>query len=123
MHLLNSNKIDLLGVSETWLTPSITDPFVSIPGYSLIRNDSPDLTRKHGVALYISMSFKFVRINCDIPNVLIVFLCVFEIYVIIVYRPPSNSLAENYALSNFIDGFCFEKEVMILGDFNLQELP
>ena len=31
--------IDVLGVSESWLKPSVTDEFVLIPGFSVIRND------------------------------------------------------------------------------------
>ena len=38
-NLLKSNDINILGVGETWLVSSVTDSFVEIPDYKLIRRD------------------------------------------------------------------------------------
>ena len=36
---LNENPFDILTISETWPTSNISDDEISIPGYSLTRND------------------------------------------------------------------------------------
>lgn len=41
---------------------------------------------------------------------------------LIVYRPPSNSFEDNLQLVSFISNFCVNKEVIILGDFNLPSI-
>ena len=121
-HLLNFHGMHILGISETWLSPSIADSFVELPGYSLVRSDSPVYTRKHGVAIYVHNRFKFIKIDCDLPNILIIFVVDFEIYIITIYRPPSNNYIDNVNLLNFLSNFCLEKEIIILGDFNLPSL-
>ena len=52
-NLLDSFNIDILGISESWLTPSIPSSFISISHYDFIRSDSPDSVKKHGVLVYI----------------------------------------------------------------------
>ena len=52
-NLLDRYKVDILGISETWLTSDVPDSFVSIGGYHLVRSDNPSLVKKHGVAVYI----------------------------------------------------------------------
>ena len=37
--ILAKEKIDVLGVSETWLQQSVTDNFVIVPGYNIMRQD------------------------------------------------------------------------------------
>ena len=96
--------------------------YVEISGYKIIRKDDPSNIRKHGVAIYIRNNLKFVEITCDIKNVLIVKLLEQDIYIVILYRPPSYSLEENQSLSNFLQEFCNSKEVLLLGDFNLSTL-
>lgn len=51
--------LDVFGVSETWLKPYISTKAVSIPGYTLYRNDRPvDKGRGGGVGLYVSSRFE-----------------------------------------------------------------
>ena len=42
-----------------------------------------------------------------------------QLYIIVVYRPPSYTQLENDYLVNFLSEFCSNKHVIILGDFNL----
>ena len=106
---LTLNHIDLLGLSETWLTSEVSDSFVSIPGYHLIRSDSPSGRRKHGVALFIRDTIKYEQ-NVNISsNVVLVQLLDFNIYVCIVYRPPSYSDLDNPALIEFLESVCGKK--------------
>ena len=120
--LLNDWNIDFLDVSETWLTPSVTDSFISIPGYEIARHDSPSNRCKHGVSVYIKNVLKYEIINCDVDNVLIVCLTDLNLYIVTIYRPPSYNLIENMKLVQFIESFCFGKEVVVQGDFNLPDV-
>ena len=57
--LLATNHLtDVITLSETWLDETVSDAEVSLPGYSLLRNDR----NRHGggVATLISTSIKFV---------------------------------------------------------------
>ena len=63
---LNENSFDILTISETWLTSNRSDDEISIPGYSLTRNDRIE---KHGGG-----TFAFVKntipykIRVDLQN-------------------------------------------------------
>ena len=59
---------------------------------------------------------------CTLNNVVIIYLYSFDIYIIRVYHPPSNSDVENSFLINFLMEFCHDKEVVLHGDFNLPSL-
>ena len=102
--LLNRFDVDLLGVSETWLTSDVPDSFVSIVGYDLVRSDNPSLIKKHGVVIYIRNEIKYLNVQCDIDNMVIVFLVDFDIYVITVFRPSSYRHGECYCYF-FFDEF------------------
>ena len=121
-NFLISNNIDSLGISETWLTSEIEDSFINIPGYEIVRSDSPGLIRKHGVAMYVNNDIKFKIVDSYVNNVVIIYLFKFDIYIVTVYRPPSYSEFENNQLLNFICNFCQDKEVIVQGDFNLPSL-
>ena len=120
--ILISNNIDVLGISETWLTSEIEDSFINIPGYEIVRSDSPGLVKKHGVAIYVNKSIRFEVINSCVKNVVIIYLFKFGIHLVTVYRPPSYSVFENDELLNFLCNFCPDKEIVVQGDFNLPSL-
>ena len=52
-NFLMDNNISILGVSETWLLPSIPTCIVAIPTYEMVRCDVEGDTPKHGVCLYV----------------------------------------------------------------------
>ena len=117
-----SHPINILAVTETWLTPLISDSVVNIHNFSIYRSDSPSGTAKHGVCIYVHKDIKFVPVSCNIPNTLIIHLTQFDVFVILVYRPPSNSQEDNHNLISFIHSFCYSKEFVLLGDFNLPSI-
>lgn len=112
-------SVSILAVTETWLTPLIYDSSVFINNFSIYRSDSPTGIAKHGVCIYVRNYIKYTAVPCDIPNSLTIHLTQFDVYVTLVYRPPSNSHADNVQLINFIYNFCYSKEIILLGDFNL----
>lgn len=56
------------------------------------------------------------------PNTLPIYLPSYNLYTMVVYRPPSISGEEDHALRNFIYHFSLGKELILLGDFNLPSI-
>ena len=52
---IKDENLDIVGVTETWLTEEILTSEVSIDGYTLVRRDRKDLIklRGGGVAIYV----------------------------------------------------------------------
>ena len=121
-YLLSSENIDLLGISETWLTQNTTDSYIDITNYKIVRKDSPSGVRKHGVAVYIRNGLKFEEIPTNLDNAIILKLHEQNMYVITIYRPPSYDTATNERVIGFLREFCESKEVLLQGDFNLPTL-
>ena len=112
----------IFGVAETWLLPNTPDSFVSINGYNIVRSNTPGDIRKHGVCMYIKQHINFIILaNCS--NVCIAHLLDFNLYVVMIYRSPSYTHTDNVQLVQFLFNFCPSKEVLILGDFNLPDVP
>ena len=117
-----SNSVQVVGVCETWLSNTVQSSVVNIPGFNIFRNDSQSGLNKHGVGLYLSSSIKVGQVFKEHPNTLAIFLPEFNLYVIVVYRPPSNSSIENIALLSYLQSFCYGKNVVLMGDFNLPSI-
>ena len=120
--LLKNNDINILAVNETWLTPNTPDSFVGIDGYSVERSDSEDSVRKHGVAFYMAGNIKYNVVEETPNNTLVIYLLEYDVYMLNIYRPPSNSDAQNSLLLEFLCEFCNDKEVLVMGDFNLPSI-
>ena len=116
------NEIDILGISETWLTSDVNNSFVSLPGYDIVRSDSPGIIKKHGVAMYIKTNIKYSVVECPVKNVIVVYLCSFNLYIVTIYRPPSYTDLENRGLCEYVTNFCAGKETVVQGDFNLPSI-
>ena len=120
--LLDDFSVSVLSVCETWLVDSCSSSFVDISGFVLLRGDVSGAVRKHGTAIYVRSTLKPILVNVDISNVAVVLLPGPAIYVVSVYRPPSYTDGENGVLLSFLLDFCRDKEVVVLGDFNLPSL-
>ena len=119
--LVNPFKPSVLLITESHLTPSVTNATVSIPGYELLRNDSGN-SSKHGVCAFVEENLKFDNVDVSHPNCLSFRLRCLNVYVFVVYRPPSNTPEENQALIDFLLKSCTGRELIILGDFNLPSI-
>ena len=120
--LLFHYDISVLGICETWLVDSCPSSFVEVRGFELFRGDVIGTIRKHGTAIYVKKDLKPVPFNVGIPNLAVVFLPTLVLYIISIYRPPSYNEEQNLQLRLFLLEFCLDKEVVILGDFNLPSL-
>ena len=81
--------------------------------------DGSQSVREHGCCLFVGDTLSFVKIEVDLLNVATVLLLDLDVYVLALYRAPSNSSLHDESLISFISDFCVEREVVILGDFNL----
>ena len=118
-HVLHSSNIDVMGIAETWLFPYVLDSFVSVSGYRVVRGDVGGSVAKHGVCLYLRSNLNFVVDDVVCANACCAYLVDFDLYVLVIYRPPSYGDDENRRLLAFLADFCLSKELIILGDFNL----
>ena len=116
--LISEKAFDVAGISETWLDNNIHDSFVSIKGYQLFRCDYKSTINKHGVCLFASISLKCKTHDNICPNVVAIHLSDLNVHIMMVYRPPSNTAAQDNDLTNGILTFCNGKEIVLMGDFN-----
>ena len=54
--VVHTNDVSIVCLTETWLDDDISDSYMSIPGYYLIRRDRTNIEKAHGggVCVYIS---------------------------------------------------------------------
>lgn len=136
---LEKSDIDIMSLSETWLTNSDTSSLISIPGYSLARQDRASLnTQGHtkaggGLAIYAKShldidyeSLKHLNTNnCDMESQWLIINRgpnTKNIYICNVYRPPSGNIDKGIStISHAIDTLTdlHKYELVILGDLNI----
>ena len=125
--LLSSSVPLVFGVSETWLNDTVSDGLVSVVGYNLYRNDRKNRTGG-GVLLWTSSKIRGCR-RVDLEqgydesvwaevkiNNKSVLIGVF-------YRPPNATVDCLRSICDVFEVAALEgKEVVIMGDFNLNLL-
>ena len=111
---------DIVGITKSHVIESFTSSYVNIPGFTLFCHDSPDNVCKHGVCCYVRNSLMVDSVTKPLPNTLTLRFVLFNVFV--VYRPPSSTPIDNERLASFLSDFCADKEVVIVGDFNLPSI-
>ena len=106
-------------MSESHLNTVMSSSFVTIPGYELIRNDVTGSVSKHGVCAYVHKDLVVDQVSVPVRNVLCFRRATFNVFVVIVYRPPSYDEAQNNELISVLETLSCDREVIIMGDFNL----
>ena len=121
-HILNLHEnTNILLISESHLTPAVSDAAVAIPGYMLVRNDSGN-SSTHGVCAYVSDKLSIDNVDIDFSNVVSFRIPALDVYMFAVCRPPSNSSDQNALLISYLLNNCVAKELILIGDFNLPSL-
>lgn len=117
-----STDTDILVLSETWLTKSISDKDISIKGYNVFRCDRP--RKGGGLAIYIKNRFQATLISsislCKQFEFLALKLELLKGHFITVvgcYRPPSASSEALASLNNLLSTLDFN-EILLTGDLN-----
>jgi hypothetical protein len=97
----------------------VADSFISVDGYQVFRTDVAGVVPKHGVLFYVRNTLSCVSVEVLVPNAHVVLLRRYNLYLVVLYRPPSYAERENQQVVDFLLDFCGDKEVVVLGDFNL----
>lgn len=121
-NLFENSIIDVIGVSETWFNPTVTDRAVHIQGYKIHRKDRV-VRRAGGVCLYISERFK-TRVIYDTMTESVCESLYVEvtlgngqlILIGVVYLPHRSF---NVCESDICDIASSYENVIIMGDFNV----
>ena len=117
----------IFGMSETWLTESVTDGEVAVEEYTLYRRDRG--SRGHGgVLLYVPNVIRsFRRPDLERDGIEAVWVelrtRVGAILTGVVYRPPDGLASLTKEICGMFEEVAQEgKEVVIMGDFNMNML-
>ena len=121
-HFITMFSLSIVAVCETLLIPSVSSSFVAIDGFQVVRGDGSNITRKHGCCLYAAHFLSFASVDVGLLNVAVVFLTALDIYIVVVYRPPSNTALQYEHLLSILSDFCLGREVILLEDVNLPSL-
>ena len=129
-HLVVSSQVDILGITETWLSPSVLNSnLVPSVNFNIVRRDRPaDVARTGGgVAFLLHPSVSFLhRPDLEPVNSNIEILCIQLLkvdsptFVFVCYRPPNSDCslfcsALRTSISQISDN---NANIHILGDFN-----
>ncbi|XP_053690713.1 uncharacterized protein LOC128739260 [Sabethes cyaneus] len=123
---LQSSKIGIACFMETWLTERKSDNCVSVPGYSMIRNDR-SYRRGGGIIVYFRSYLHCTKLfatelTCDAEDkteclALDVKVNNGKILLLVIYNPPENDYSRFIAdkLCMFSDSY---ENVVLIGDLN-----
>ena len=126
--ILHDHKINILGVSETWLSSSDNDSSMNIPKYRFTRCDR--LTPGGGVCIYYQEDLKAYPLSFPNPaNLEMTALKLLstgkQVIIICVYRPPCSPVAWwdhlITALGTLLNSNPCD-ELVVMGDFNVDTL-
>lgn len=131
-HDFINESIDILCISESWLTENIPNKLVAIDGYNLLRNDRED-RRGGGTCIFIKKDLDYDIILPNMSNQLVEIQCISlqgkkdttqtfkSIIIVLIYRPPnSNSRLACNCIKEYITQIqdLEKKELIIVGDLN-----
>lgn len=116
---ISKNDVKIVAVTESHLIPCISNASIAIPHYDVLRNDVSGTVQKHGVCVYIHRDLNVDSVSCPMKNVLVFRLTKYNVFVAVVYRPPSYSNVENQELIEVLDDVVRDRETIVIGDFNL----
>ena len=122
---IDKNPFDIVALSETWLKTSINNAEISIPNYSITRQDRQDKSGG-GTTIYVRDGLPY-RTRTDLTTTNME-TCWIEItrtktkplFICSVYKPP-NSRVDNFIdeLDKSLTKLPENAEIVLLGDFNV----
>ena len=120
-------NFDILGITETHLSESVSDNWIRIPGFHLVRNDRDN--RGGGVLIYYYKESLLSHqvTTWDHPNLEATWLNVTvrsqSFLVGCIYRPPSDcSLFDDFR-NQVTEIWMKRKNIILVGDFNCDMTP
>ena len=121
-NFVHASDLKVICITESHLNSAISTSFVSIPHFSLLRNDVQGKVYKHGVCAYIHEDILVDSVSFPMSNVLLFRLVKQDVFIMVVYRPPSYSDLKNEALVHALWESIPGKEIIVVGDFNLPSI-
>ncbi|CAH1988611.1 unnamed protein product [Acanthoscelides obtectus] len=119
--------VDVLGLSETWLTPDIDSSSVFINDFNVVRADRN--SRGGGVAFYVRNGIAFKILHSNITAVLEELWISVKVNqrkycLAIVYRPPSANVLDCFhQLTESLTNLSLDNDyAIVMGDFNINVL-
>ncbi|CAH2011194.1 unnamed protein product [Acanthoscelides obtectus] len=119
--------VDVLGLSETWLTPDIDSSSVFINDFNVVRADRN--SRGGGVAFYVRNGIAFKILHSNITTVLEELWISVKVNqrkycLAIVYRPPSANVLDCFhQLTESLSNLSLDNDyAIVMGDFNINVL-
>ena len=129
--LLYDYNLDVLALSETWLSPDIADSEIDLVGYKLVRKDRNGSNKLSGggVMFYVRETIPFtMRADLSLSNEELLWIEIIRqkckpLLVASIYRPPDqNEAAFIDSLQNGFANIDSErKSLILLGDFNIDQ--
>ena len=128
--LVSELKPSFVLISETWLTPLVTDPPISLDGYAVFRKDRHN-NKGGGVCVYISdhicANFAVIPITVDTGNIDSIFLKITNTRLTFllgcIYRPPTSIIEDDHSLFQCISEMTdVYQHLFIFGDFNMPDI-
>lgn len=131
--ILHELKLEVLTISETWLSQGVESTCLSIPNYNLYRQDRVARGKKGGgLAIYVRKDYKtddkiYSPLNISIPDIEAQTIKISKVnhkstVIINAYRPPSgNQTAFLEHIVNIVGKVGEERyaDTFLLGDMNL----
>nr|CAI5855242.1 unnamed protein product [Callosobruchus analis] len=124
-------NFDIIGISETWLKPSILSKVVEIPGYFLIRQDRIH-KRGGGVGILIRKGIKHRSLMNQLPQLagdgleqLWIEVCLksHKLIIGVLYKPPHISYTSLSDLDDTLSTlYPIANEIIFMGDLNINLL-
>jgi hypothetical protein len=129
-HLLSDKVVDLIAVSETWLSSKHPDKLCNVDGYKIIRNDREGM-RGGGVAFFVrnGLNFKIIAAspNTHDPTQVEYLFCEItlrhsKILIATIYRRPERHCKFDKFFIELQKHTPTHDEIIFLGDFNMNFL-
>lgn len=123
-HLLLDSNLDFLCLSETWLHKNTPSAALKVPGFNFYRRDRVG-SKGGGVMIYVKDRIQCNEIhwsNCEELECIglnIILSPQMSFTLIVIYRPPSSSISFYEKFEKLLKECNFNKEVIIMGDFNI----
>ena len=121
--LSHPTSLDIICISESWLTADILSSEISLPHYTLFRLDHN--RRGGGVAIYVkaNLSPSMIPLNLTSPIELLAVSIKFHsrsYNIAVFYRPPSQQDAIQHVINTLTPlGPSFSSKLILVGDFNI----
>ena len=129
--LLAQTSLDILGLSETWLTSDILDSEILIQGYSILRKDRNSGKQGGGIVVFVRDNLHIsLRSDLSIDGIEAVWIELKRpkwkpMVIGSIYRPPDEDADQSItAMDSMLHVIDMSKtELVILGDFNIDLSP